>query len=121
MAARRRNRLCERAVIALLRVCIERRWVGAGTLAGLADPRLTKHSPSCTRSRAATGRSSSWPAGWNVSRALRAALQVGRGRDSGQDRDLLDPVMPLVRSKGGELGFGPRSFPACRARSRSGN
>ena len=36
------NRLCELSVIALLRVCIERRWVGAGTLAGLTDPRLAK-------------------------------------------------------------------------------
>jgi AraC-like DNA-binding protein len=34
------DRLCELSVIALLRVCIDRRWVGVGTLAGLSDPRL---------------------------------------------------------------------------------
>ena len=36
------NCLCELAVVALLRVCIEQKLVSGGTLAGLADTRLAK-------------------------------------------------------------------------------
>ena len=36
------NRLCELAVVAVLRLCLERKLVSGGVLAGLADTRLSK-------------------------------------------------------------------------------
>jgi hypothetical protein len=55
------NRLCELAVIDVLRDCMGKSLVSGGLLAGILDARLQSRSSPSTSSRATRGHSNRWP------------------------------------------------------------